>query len=446
MAEANGGRGRTMDLNVYLHVDSLPPLASHGSSVFATLHGDDRRENSEELPQNIEATASVPEQQWIETNGGPTDHAALYSGMGFEDDDLIFIDSVDPREEPENALGQRPKVQLEITKYGEKVPNANFECNICFEIAKEPVVTSCGHLFCWPCLYQWLYIHSCTKECPVCKGLVTDSNITPIYGRGANDSSCERKNDEESSSDLKLPPRPHGVRIEGMRQRMRPSGSMNDGSLNEMPTGIHNESDIDHGQGFHQVVRRLRLRTENFAQEWLPNRGNRRRVTNTEGSQDQETRRQSPNTENAQDQISDGGSRLSSFVRERVDFWQQIARNHLRGYDRLSSISANLANVERIISRLARETSNNSPLGSAANPVNVEEPPHSERHADRPANRPGSIDSVIGVLEGNGVGENQSELNSTANSLATRRLQTEASGSSDMHGDVSFGRKRRRLN
>jgi hypothetical protein len=29
-----------------------------------------------------------------------------------------------------------------------------FECNICLELSKEPVVTLCGHLFCWPCLYR----------------------------------------------------------------------------------------------------------------------------------------------------------------------------------------------------------------------------------------------------------------------------------------------------
>jgi len=29
-----------------------------------------------------------------------------------------------------------------------------FECNICFDTANEPVVTLCGHLFCWSCLYK----------------------------------------------------------------------------------------------------------------------------------------------------------------------------------------------------------------------------------------------------------------------------------------------------
>jgi len=29
-----------------------------------------------------------------------------------------------------------------------------YECNICLETATEPVITPCGHLFCWPCIYS----------------------------------------------------------------------------------------------------------------------------------------------------------------------------------------------------------------------------------------------------------------------------------------------------
>ncbi len=31
---------------------------------------------------------------------------------------------------------------------------AAFSCHICLELAHQPVVTLCGHLFCWPCLYR----------------------------------------------------------------------------------------------------------------------------------------------------------------------------------------------------------------------------------------------------------------------------------------------------
>jgi hypothetical protein len=94
---------------------------------------------------------------------------------------------------------------------------AMFECNICFEMADEPVVTSCGHLFCWPCLYQWLHVHSTHKECPVCKGEVTDGNITPIYGRGNSTSNVEKKVAEDGNPSI--PARPHGNRLESFRQQ-----------------------------------------------------------------------------------------------------------------------------------------------------------------------------------------------------------------------------------
>ncbi len=31
-----------------------------------------------------------------------------------------------------------------------------FECNICLDVARDAVISLCGHLFCWPCLHQWL--------------------------------------------------------------------------------------------------------------------------------------------------------------------------------------------------------------------------------------------------------------------------------------------------
>ncbi|KAG6744872.1 hypothetical protein POTOM_051512 [Populus tomentosa] len=87
-----------------------------------------------------------------------------------------------------------------------------FDCNICLDLATDPVVTCCGHLFCWPCLYQWLHVHSDAKECPVCKGEVTMKNVTPIYGRG-----CTTREPVEDTN-LEIPIRPHARRVESLRQ------------------------------------------------------------------------------------------------------------------------------------------------------------------------------------------------------------------------------------
>ncbi|KAL6130605.1 hypothetical protein ACLB2K_068984 [Fragaria x ananassa] len=54
-----------------------------------------------------------------------------------------------------------------------------FDCNVCLNMAREPVVTSCGHVYCRPCLYGWL---NCPrrKDCLVCKSKLSESLITPI--------------------------------------------------------------------------------------------------------------------------------------------------------------------------------------------------------------------------------------------------------------------------
>jgi hypothetical protein len=83
-----------------------------------------------------------------------------------------------------------------------------YDCNIFLDLAKDPVVTLCGHLFCWPCLYRWLYLRSSgTKDCPVCKEQVTDKNVIPIYGVRNNED--VRNEDNSSSATRKIPSRPN---------------------------------------------------------------------------------------------------------------------------------------------------------------------------------------------------------------------------------------------
>lgn len=89
-----------------------------------------------------------------------------------------------------------------------------YDCNICLEMAKEPVLTCCGHLFCWPCFYQLEYVDLTAKECPVCRGDVVDSNVTPIYG-SANSSHVP-----DLGSGVCIPPRPRAYRVESIRQRV----------------------------------------------------------------------------------------------------------------------------------------------------------------------------------------------------------------------------------
>lgn len=89
-------------------------------------------------------------------------------------------------------------------------PAHAFECNICFDTPAEPVVTPCGHLYCWACLYRWLRLHAASPGCPVCKAAVSRETVIPIYGRGGGGGAAtgEARGGEEAAT----PPRPRARR------------------------------------------------------------------------------------------------------------------------------------------------------------------------------------------------------------------------------------------
>lgn len=109
---------------------------------------------------------------------------------------------------------------------GSRLHTAAGLSNICLEQASEPVVTRCGHLFCWACLHQWLNATTAGEEahrasqmspssssrgkttsaCPICKASVTIQNVIPVYTR-SNQS-------DPRNSYPNLPSRPPGERPE----------------------------------------------------------------------------------------------------------------------------------------------------------------------------------------------------------------------------------------
>ena len=89
--------------------------------------------------------------------------------------------------------------------------NGCFDCNICLDLAHEPVVTHCGHLYCWPCIYKWLYVQSASlasdehPQCPVCKADISHTTMVPLYGRGQSLNEPEVKAPRRG---MDIPPRP----------------------------------------------------------------------------------------------------------------------------------------------------------------------------------------------------------------------------------------------
>ncbi|XP_077225012.1 uncharacterized protein LOC143858240 [Tasmannia lanceolata] len=122
-------------------------------------------------------------------------------------------------------------------------PTGGFDCNICLEFAQDPVVTLCGHLYCWPCIYKWLNLEtSTTQQCPVCKASLSETTLVPLYARGHTPTpkpSKHQKGRVVSLPKLDIPNRPPAN---------RPADSLNSprNSLNRHHHHVH------HHQHFHQ--------------------------------------------------------------------------------------------------------------------------------------------------------------------------------------------------
>lgn len=73
-------------------------------------------------------------------------------------------------EEPRYKLVDRDLMQWIPTKQQRK-------CTLCLEELKDPSVTTCGHVFCWNCIGEWLMER---PECPLCRSQVHKQHVLPL--------------------------------------------------------------------------------------------------------------------------------------------------------------------------------------------------------------------------------------------------------------------------
>lgn len=144
-------------------------------------------------------------------NSASTSSAATVSSTTFTETDATGAssskdgssssDAPKASAEPGSTTGGKSKINLEDDEE-EKKDDSMFECNICLDTAKDAVVSMCGHLFCWPCIHQWM--NGYRNTCPVCKSSISKEKVIPLYGRGGS------KEDPRKT----VPPRPAGQRTE----------------------------------------------------------------------------------------------------------------------------------------------------------------------------------------------------------------------------------------
>jgi E3 ubiquitin-protein ligase RNF5 len=286
-----------------------------------------------------------------------------------------------------------------------------FDCYICLDLSKDPVVTNCGHLYCWSCLYQWLQVSE-AKECPVCKGEVSVKTVTPIYGRGI------QKRESEEVSNTKIPSRPQARRTESLRTTLNRSG--------HIPTEI-----------FRHLQDRLERESSTGERRARPSLN---RFMTSRGVRAEENQSSEALVEPSSDEINDIDLILNNAPEneeenENLSSSRALAtqRRWAQMYGRVSSFTLSsaerLADTYLITHALGRNQEQNS-----SPPVGVE---------DRD-----SFSSIVGVINSESQVETAAEINSmltVSTSSSVRRHENSSRVSDVDSADSRPLRRRRRL-
>ncbi|XP_047332116.1 E3 ubiquitin-protein ligase RMA1H1-like [Impatiens glandulifera] len=103
--------------------------------------------------------------------------------------------------------------------------SGGFDCNICLGLVQDPVVTLCGHLYCWPCIYKWISSNKTephNPQCPVCRSDISEKMLIPLYN--SQNQSAKPSNENSSNLGNVIPNRPsfpHGATISQQQRRQQ---------------------------------------------------------------------------------------------------------------------------------------------------------------------------------------------------------------------------------
>jgi E3 ubiquitin-protein ligase RNF5 len=121
------------------------------------------------------------------------------------------------------------KSQPSTAHPNENTRTGGLDCNICLDSVQDPVITFCGHLYCWPCIYKWIHYQTSSSDqnqekhlqpqCPICKSQVSQQALIPLYGRGQETEPAPRSDPQLGLVIPKRPTTPRcGVRANATRR------------------------------------------------------------------------------------------------------------------------------------------------------------------------------------------------------------------------------------
>ncbi|CAL9769840.1 unnamed protein product [Musa acuminata subsp. burmannicoides] len=91
--------------------------------------------------------------------------------------------------EVEKPQEKEPPMKCSTSDDSDPAPTMDgfFDCSICLDSSVDPVITLCGHLYCWPCIYKWMQVESISHhQCPVCKAHLSEDTLIPLHGHGSH--------------------------------------------------------------------------------------------------------------------------------------------------------------------------------------------------------------------------------------------------------------------
>jgi E3 ubiquitin-protein ligase RNF5 len=105
----------------------------------------------------------------------------------------------------------------------------SFICNVCLDIPADPIVTQCGHLYCWPCIFRWLNTQH--NVCPVCKAGVSRENIIPIFIKGSEEDPRNKYPQMDGIPNRPVGHRPPEPQTQGQNPQLFINGNIQGGNL-----------------------------------------------------------------------------------------------------------------------------------------------------------------------------------------------------------------------
>ncbi|OAQ28268.1 hypothetical protein K457DRAFT_138939 [Linnemannia elongata AG-77] len=175
--------------------------------AIATMPDQGQEDTVAVARESVRATSTISTGSTVAATTTIASTTALPSTTPTESETATLTPTLTTTTKPIDVAGLAVQATTGLGSGSDSESNGEFSCNICFDTSMSPVLTLCGHLFCWACLHQWLEAQHQNPTCPVCKAGCAQDKVIPIYGRG------KEQLDPRSTT----PKRPAGQRPEPFR-------------------------------------------------------------------------------------------------------------------------------------------------------------------------------------------------------------------------------------